>query len=119
MATALDINLHPEIQRLQVLIANKKNEARQQFDLLRTNVAMKERSLCSQLDDILTSAVNSYKGLDRSIKQLELGTTTLEDTLKENRVLSVLEKAVVDLNKEKQRLLHQNMSELICTTLTT
>ena len=110
---ALNTNLHTDIQRLQVLVANKKDEVKQQFDLLRTNIAMKEQNLCSQLDDILTTAVNSYKGLDRSIEQLELGKTTLEDTLKENHVLSVLEKTVVDLNKEKQRLLDQNISELI------
>ena len=113
MATALSSNLHPDLQTLQELIANKKNEVRQQFNLLRTNLATKEQSLCSLLEDILTTAVNSYKGLDRSIEQLELGKATLENTLKENHVLSVLEKTVVDLNKEQQRLLHQNISELI------
>ena len=119
MATSITTNLHPDLQILQELIANKKAEVKQQFDLLRTNLAMKEQGLCLQLDDILVASFNSFKGLDRSIEQLELGKATLENTLKENHVLSVLEKTVVDLNKEKQRLLQENHSELIFIRLIT
>ncbi|KAI6660839.1 hypothetical protein LOD99_13563 [Oopsacas minuta] len=108
MATAIDTHMHPDIERLRVLVTDKKEEVKKQFDMLRTNLSRKERSIYVQLDDIVTAAYNSHRGLLRSIEQLEIGRASLENIFKENLVLNLLDKTVVDLEREKNKLEEQD-----------
>ena len=109
---AAETPVNRDVEGLGELIAGKKEEIRKQFDMLRANLNRKEQSLCAQMDEVLLTAFNSHKCFLRSIEQLEAGRASLEATLKENHVLNLLEKTVVDLDNEKERLLEQDNREL-------
>ena len=108
---AAETPVNRDIEGLRDLIAGKKEEVRKQFDMLRANLNRKEQNLCAMLDEVMLTAFNSHKCLLRSIEQLEVGRASLEATLKENPVRNLLEKTVVDLDREKERLLEQDDSK--------
>ena len=108
MASAITGEVERNLDALKYIISARKEEVKQQFDLLRKKLVNQERAMYAQLDELYSSAVNATKGVLRSIEQLDRGKASLESTLKENHVLNLLEKTVSDLNVEKQRLVQES-----------
>ena len=105
---AANTPVNGDIEGLRDLIVRKKDEIKRQFEMLRANLDRKEQELCAQLDEVMLTAFNSHRCFLRGIEQLDKSRASLEATLKENHVLGLLEKTVVDLDNEKERLLERD-----------